>query len=152
MLGLWDGSEFLPIFAVPSFCLSLLIGCTTSSEVSIPELPPGSPANSHDTAGSRMLAVTSLREDAITRATTSRLDREPPAPPEMSMPMDHGGMKMDHGNMNMGADKMPHSTGTPTAAGSYTCTMHPEIHQSAPGDCPICGMKLVKEKPPTHAH
>jgi Cu(I)/Ag(I) efflux system membrane fusion protein len=25
----------------------------------------------------------------------------------------------------------------------YTCPMHPEIQQDAPGKCPICGMKLV---------
>ena len=25
----------------------------------------------------------------------------------------------------------------------YTCTMHPEIHEEKPGDCPKCGMKLV---------
>jgi CopA family copper-resistance protein len=29
----------------------------------------------------------------------------------------------------------------------YTCVMHPEIHSSKPGNCPKCGMKLVKEKP-----
>ncbi len=27
----------------------------------------------------------------------------------------------------------------------YTCSMHPEIIRDAPGDCPICGMKLVKK-------
>ena len=30
---------------------------------------------------------------------------------------------------------------------SYTCSMHPKIHSPKPGNCPICGMKLVKEKP-----
>lgn len=30
---------------------------------------------------------------------------------------------------------------------TYTCTMHPEIHAEKPGNCPKCGMKLVKEKP-----
>ncbi len=28
----------------------------------------------------------------------------------------------------------------------YTCPMHPEIHSAKPGNCPKCGMKLVKEK------
>ncbi|MES2005510.1 multicopper oxidase domain-containing protein [Sediminibacterium roseum] len=30
---------------------------------------------------------------------------------------------------------------------TYTCPMHPEIHAVKPGNCPKCGMKLVKEKP-----
>lgn len=29
---------------------------------------------------------------------------------------------------------------------TYTCPMHPEIHAAQPGNCPKCGMKLVKEK------
>ena len=30
---------------------------------------------------------------------------------------------------------------------TYTCPMHPEIHAAKPGNCPKCGMTLVKEKP-----
>lgn len=30
--------------------------------------------------------------------------------------------------------------------GTYTCPMHPEIHADKPGNCPKCGMPLVKEK------
>lgn len=26
----------------------------------------------------------------------------------------------------------------------YTCSMHPQIHEGHPGNCPICGMKLIK--------
>lgn len=29
---------------------------------------------------------------------------------------------------------------------SYTCPMHPEVVQEGPGDCPKCGMQLVKAK------
>ncbi|PWY55049.1 haloacid dehalogenase [Legionella qingyii] len=32
-----------------------------------------------------------------------------------------------------------------TVTGIYTCPMHPEIRQSAPGNCPICGMALEPE-------
>lgn len=33
---------------------------------------------------------------------------------------------------------------TPTSAGrEWTCSMHPQIRQTAPGQCPICGMNLV---------
>jgi hypothetical protein len=28
----------------------------------------------------------------------------------------------------------------------YTCPMHPEIIRDKPGNCPICGMKLVPKK------
>ncbi|MDB5030628.1 efflux RND transporter periplasmic adaptor subunit [Mucilaginibacter sp.] len=26
----------------------------------------------------------------------------------------------------------------------YTCSMHPQVHEEYPGNCPICGMKLIK--------
>lgn len=36
----------------------------------------------------------------------------------------------------------------PTPEGSvFTCPMHPEIRQPAPGTCPICGMALEPEMP-----
>ncbi len=25
----------------------------------------------------------------------------------------------------------------------YTCSMHPQVRQDEPGDCPICGMELI---------
>ncbi|MFC4688383.1 efflux RND transporter periplasmic adaptor subunit [Epilithonimonas pallida] len=28
----------------------------------------------------------------------------------------------------------------------YTCTMHPDVIRNQPGNCPICGMKLVKKE------
>ncbi|MEW6168520.1 MAG: efflux RND transporter periplasmic adaptor subunit [Pseudomonadota bacterium] len=30
----------------------------------------------------------------------------------------------------------------------YTCPMHPQVRQDHPGNCPICGMKLVEEERP----
>lgn len=33
-----------------------------------------------------------------------------------------------------------------SASGKYQCPMHPTIVKDGPGDCPICGMKLVKMK------
>lgn len=46
--------------------------------------------------------------------------------------------------------KMPNKTTSTKALekpATYTCVMHPKVHAAKPGDCPICGMKLVKEKP-----
>jgi YHS domain-containing protein len=37
-------------------------------------------------------------------------------------------------------------TAAATEAGYWTCPMHPEVHQSSPGKCPICGMDLVYKK------
>ena len=41
-----------------------------------------------------------------------------------------------------------------TLASYYTCSMHPQIHEDHPGDCPICGMHLipVARAAPTAAH
>jgi Cu+-exporting ATPase len=36
----------------------------------------------------------------------------------------------------------PHATQLATPGSIYTCPMHPEIRQSGPGTCPICGMAL----------
>ncbi len=39
-----------------------------------------------------------------------------------------------------------HSSETTQAAGEdqrWTCSMHPQIRQNEPGDCPICGMDLI---------
>ncbi|MDI7774771.1 copper-translocating P-type ATPase [Asticcacaulis sp. EMRT-3] len=40
---------------------------------------------------------------------------------------------------------LPQDVGTTTAEKRYTCPMHPDVHQSGPGQCPKCGMNLVPE-------
>jgi len=46
-------------------------------------------------------------------------------------------------------DKAPQSGEPPGQKGQktvqYTCSMHPEVVQDKPGDCPKCGMKLVEK-------
>jgi len=53
------------------------------------------------------------------------------------------------------ADSSPNDTPSPTTNQAaptngqtvqYTCSMHPEIVQDKPGDCPKCGMKLVEKR------
>jgi hypothetical protein len=31
------------------------------------------------------------------------------------------------------------------SSGNYTCVMHPEVKSDKPGNCPKCGMELVKQ-------
>ena len=40
---------------------------------------------------------------------------------------------------------------TPAPGTTYTCPMHPQIRQSGPGSCPICGMALEPETPTLEA-
>ncbi|MBY0462847.1 MAG: multicopper oxidase domain-containing protein [Alphaproteobacteria bacterium] len=42
--------------------------------------------------------------------------------------------------------KMPKKESEKPTEVIYTCTMHPEIQASKPGNCPKCGMKLVVQK------
>ena len=39
------------------------------------------------------------------------------------------------------SEKIEETSATPTM---WTCSMHPQIMQPEPGDCPICGMDLIK--------
>jgi Cu+-exporting ATPase len=52
---------------------------------------------------------------------------------------------------------LPHVAAAPAAtpAGQgYTCPMHPAVHSTVPGQCPLCGMTLVPAESgePGHAH
>jgi len=44
------------------------------------------------------------------------------------------------------ATAKPKPAPPPAATPSYTCPMHPQIHEPHPGKCPICKMNLVPEK------
>src|SRR2546425_13042408 len=43
--------------------------------------------------------------------------------------------------------KIAVQTTTVTHKDLYTCPMHPQVIQDHPGDCPICGMPLIKKNP-----
>ena len=45
---------------------------------------------------------------------------------------------------NNATDPHPTQQSKPVEKVVYTCTMHPEVRSDKPGDCPKCGMKLVK--------
>src|ERR1035437_1084831 len=42
--------------------------------------------------------------------------------------------------------KMMSASTPPAAAAVYTCPMHPQIKESKPGKCPMCGMELIQKK------
>ena len=46
------------------------------------------------------------------------------------------------GSRDESRDTHDHSTEM-ASEGMWTCSMHPQIKQSEPGDCPICGMDLI---------
>lgn len=120
----------------------LLAGCAT------PSLPPDAPTSpaSPQARESRPAPLSSaLRPSPTDRAIVARL-RETKAgahAPEERSPQGSGDMSgMQHGGI-----QMPMATPQPSAAASYyTCVMHPEIHQDQPGQCPKCGMTLVKKE------
>ncbi len=45
----------------------------------------------------------------------------------------------------------PRATATLDRSATYTCPMHPQIRQSGPGSCPMCGMSLEPETPALEA-
>ncbi len=64
--------------------------------------------------------------------------------------------KHEHSHHGSSAEN-DHHHGHQATAMEYTCSMHPEVVQDAPGDCPKCGMHLeprekVAEKKHEHSH
>ncbi len=47
------------------------------------------------------------------------------------------------GSESKTTDEHQHDAEEVTAETIWTCSMHPQIRQSEPGDCPICGMDLI---------
>ena len=52
------------------------------------------------------------------------------------------------GTGGMGAMQMgnPPATQPQKSEATYTCSMHPEVVRDGPGDCPKCGMPLMRQK------
>lgn len=60
---------------------------------------------------------------------------------------EHSGRAPGNGHCHHG-HAAPQATAPDAPAGTiYTCPMHPEIRQPAPGNCPICGMSLEPVMP-----
>lgn len=55
-----------------------------------------------------------------------------------ALPPLHDEQLQDHGGSPLAAKEGTSAT--------YVCPMHPEVVRKEPGNCPICGMKLVPQK------
>jgi len=58
---------------------------------------------------------------------------------------DMPGMKMPAKKAETKKTVSKNATGKPGERIVYTCVMHPKVQMDKPGNCPICGMKLVKK-------
>jgi Cu(I)/Ag(I) efflux system membrane fusion protein len=47
------------------------------------------------------------------------------------------------GGNNNSTEQSGHSAAEHSEESIWTCSMHPQIRQNEPGDCPICGMELI---------
>ena len=145
----------------------ILAGCTSTTP---PSLPAGNSADPQARVSAN-LPNNLLVQDETTVAIQKELSRtESSAKSAETMHHDMSGMpgmKMDdHKEMptqtNLGTEEKTvaeemkktseemkqKSEQTSSQIFYYTCQMHPQIHADKPGNCPICGMALIKKEGP----
>ncbi len=134
-------------------CGALMLGaCATNFEP--PPFAPDHPA-SPQAAEARRSRPPRLAVDELTRKTKAQLQNKAAPDPDYH-PTDAGarhdmgdmkGMEGMKGMKGMGDAKAPGpAPSAPEGKPSWTCVMHPEIHAEKPGQCPKCGMTLVKKE------
>ncbi len=114
-----------------------LVGCA----VHLPPPPASNPANPQAAEAATRPMRPTLVASSRTFLSPSADDRE-----QKAKQMDHSAMAHDSmQGMSHGAP-----AASPTARTSapttdiFTCPMHPEIKETKPGNCPSCGMTLIK--------
>jgi hypothetical protein len=131
-----------------------LVTACVSTNVDVPRDHPANPA-----APVAQLASTPA---LVTTASSA----EETAPGRHQHGHDQHGEHDQHGGHEQHKPTPATSAGTPRAAAAapvasagatkqsdkppaevWTCPMHPEVSKSGPGQCPICGMNLVKRAP-----
>lgn len=131
-------------------CAGLLLGgCATNFQG--PPLTADHPA-SPQAAEARRSRPPRLVADELTRKTKAQLENKAAPDPDYhptdaGAQHDMGNMKGMEGMPGMGDAKAPDAgKPAPEAKADWTCVMHPEIHADGPGQCPKCGMTLVKKE------
>jgi hypothetical protein len=121
---------------------AVLVGCA----VNLPPPLVSNPADAHAPEAATAPLRPTLLATSHTFLSPAAGDREQAAK-QMDM------SKMKHGSSDKGTmrDEMPGMSGmskeaaVPAPETYYTCPMHAQIKEGKPGNCPICGMTLVKK-------
>lgn len=112
--------RFIPCMVVFALAQMAAAGCAS---VPVPATKGATSPASPDAPEGRLQPLDLFPATAVPNAPP------PAAPPSPAMP------DMDHSPMDHSAAPVE----------TYTCVMHPQIAESRPGTCPICGMPLVKK-------
>lgn len=133
-------------FSVAGLLVLAALVLLPSCAVTLPPAPVTSAADPQAPEAASAPLRPSLLASSRTFLSPEADDREEKSQQKMDM------STMKHGVNAMGA--MSHSMSgmsdiakpaTASADSYYTCVMHPQIHEDKPGQCPICGMTLVKK-------
>lgn len=125
-------------------CAGLLLGgCATNFQA--PPVTGDHPASA-EAAEARRVRLPRLVADRLTDKTKAQLENKAASDPDY-YPTD-AGARHDMGNMKgmAGMDHAKPPNAAPDDKAYWTCVMHPEIHKDGPGQCPKCGMTLVKKE------
>jgi uncharacterized protein involved in copper resistance len=121
---------------------AVLVGCA----VNLPPPPISNPADAHAPEAATAPLRPTLLATSHTFLSPAAGDREQAAKQMDKSKMKHG--SSDKGTMRdemPGMSEMSKEAAVPAPVTYYTCPMHAQIKEGKPGNCPICGMTLVKK-------
>ena len=108
---------------------ALLVGCAAERKEVSPKLDPSSPEAPEGSS-------------SVPRSLNGKTDRES-SPLEVQEPAP---AQTPAADADAGSNKAADAQEKTMAKIVYTCPMHPEVREGAPGKCPKCGMTLIPEK------
>ena len=132
-------------------CAALSVVALSGCAVHLPPAPASHPANPHAPAAATAPLRPTLLATSRTFVSPRADDREQKAKQMDMNKMKKGTMQHDMAGMSHQGHDMnsmsPNEKPKPAAntESFYTCPMHSEIHEAAPGQCPQCGMTLVRK-------
>src|SRR4029453_16121861 len=121
---------------------AVLVGCA----VNLPPPLVSNPVDAHAPEAATALLRPTLLATSHTFLSPAADDREQAAKQMDMSKMKHG--SSDKGTMRdemPGMSEMSKEAAVPAPETYYTCPMHAQIKEGKPGNCPICGMMLVKK-------